>query len=99
MKPKRSNGPVWQEQGGATSAAKMNGRPGTKEQTSRIAWFENGKAIEWKTVSRSVAPAYEEWRHRMAMKGVKVLDKWERTQQAIDEALERKRHTHPHIHA
>lgn len=81
--------------GAATSAAKMNGKHGIGIN-SQIAWYENGRAIRWGEIQRSVATAYNKWRIKMAERGTKVMDGFEVAQAHIKEALNNRG---PHAHA
>lgn len=75
-KNRQSNPGVHDIPGAATSACKVNRRPGFRDN-SRIAWFERGRPIKWEEVFSSVERAYDKWRVKMAERGIKIMDGWE----------------------
>ena len=63
--------------GSAFSAAKLAGMYGKREYLT-VAWYEHGKPVRFGEVYSSVSRAYERWRAKMAMRGIKVMDFCER---------------------
>lgn len=76
--------------GAATSAAKMNCRTGSRP-VSRIWLYVPGEGfVRWSEVEKQVAEAYVNWRVKMSLAGVRILDGWEWRQDQITAAMVRK---------
>lgn len=63
--------------GAATSAAKMNRRPGLIQASSLWLYVPGEGFIRWSEIELQVEEAYLQWRRRKAMQGVLIHDKEE----------------------
>ena len=74
--------------GSSTSAAKMNCRSGTAGRNPAAwLWIPGEGWVRWMDLALQVAEAYDQWRKKKAMQGIRVMDGWEWRQAQIDEAM------------
>ncbi len=73
--------------GSATSAAKLNRRPGVADQSSLWVYIPGEGFVRWAEIEAQVAAAYEQWRKKKALQGVHVMDGWEWRQVMIEDAI------------
>lgn len=73
--------------GAASSAAKMNCRPGFAEWSSLWLYVPGEGFVRWAEIEAQFAEAYLQWRRKKAMQGVQIVDGWEWRQHQIEEAL------------
>lgn len=80
-------------QGAATSAATLNRKSGVKKALRRWVWIggEEQRWVPWPEIEAQVAEAYRQWRVRMALRGVRILDAAERAEKDISEALKKRK--------
>lgn len=80
-------------QGAATSAATMNRKTGVKKALLRWVWIggDEQRWVPWQEIEAQVAKAHEQWRARMALRGVRVLSMVERAENDISEALKKRK--------
>lgn len=76
--------------GSATSAAKMRKRVGIMDRAGYV-YIPGEGWVKWVKLKADVARAYDRWRWRKAMMGIKIYDGSEAVQAGIDAAMERRR--------
>lgn len=69
--------------GSATSAALLQRRPGTRERSEYFLFVPSEGWVRCSEIYRQVAVAYERWRVRKALQGVRIDDAEERRQREI----------------
>lgn len=69
--------------GAATSAAKMNCRPGFAPIAGIWLYVPGEGFVRWSEIERSVSGAYLHWRRKKAMEGVMIYDWQEQRQNEI----------------
>lgn len=80
-------------QGAATSAATLNRKSGVKKALTRWVWIGGNEQrwVPWPEIEAQVAEAHRQWRVRMALRGVRILDAAERVENDISEALKKRK--------
>lgn len=73
--------------GSATSAAKLNRRPGVADKSSLWVYIPGEGFVRWAEIDAQVAESYEQWRKKKALQGVHVVDGWEWRQGMIEDAI------------
>jgi len=73
--------------GAATSAAKMNGRPGVAPVSGLWLYVRGEGFVRWADIELEVEKAYLQWRRKKAMEGVFIRDCWEKRETDIAEAV------------
>ena len=74
--------------GAATSAAKMNVPiGGTARHPNVWLWVPGEGWVRWVELHQQVTAAYERWRTKKSLQGIRVMDGWEWRQGQIEEAL------------
>lgn len=80
-------------QGAATSAATVSRKTGVKKALIRWVWIGGSEQqwVPWTEIEAQVAEAYRQWRIRMSLRGVRIMDAAERAENDISEALKKRK--------